>query len=252
MVIATATPPKTTMCGPTAVPFFCTRSMGATPRSVNGRRRLETTCDVPVSIAIQTPSLTSASLASVTGIFFFPLRKKTKVSAVVQGTSVFTFRPLVRPHVHNTCAGASPPGRFFSEYDSADSGVASDQGPERWRSIPGRDEARGNSGVSPKRLWRANGSAESGVGAKDQSSRLVAGSLRSFPQDSCHSIIPIPLGKANDWRLRGRSRPRPTLKLGTSGTDRLSRITETYLPSRGRRQSNVSAKWATYGKQNWC
>ena len=51
---------------------------------------------------------------------------------------------------------ALPSGRItpgsVSEYDSADSGVASDQGPERWRSTPGRDEARGNSGGSPKRL----------------------------------------------------------------------------------------------------
>lgn len=50
-----------------------------------------------------------------------------------------------------TARGRITPGSV-SEYDSADSGVASDQGPERWRSTPGRDEARGNSGGSPKRL----------------------------------------------------------------------------------------------------
>ena len=156
--------------------------------------------------------------------------------------------------------GRITPGSVFSEYDSADSGVASGQGPERWRSTPGRDEARGNSGGSPKRLWRANRSSEPGVGAKDQSSRLVAGSLRSFPQDSWRSIVAIPSGKTNDWRPRGRSRPRPTLELGTGGTGRLSRITEPYplsfpflllLEGGWRRKSNASAKWATFGKQNW-
>ena len=50
------------------------------------------------------------------------------------------------------CTRAHHPRVEFSEYDSVDSGVANDQGPERWRSTPGRDEARGNSGGSPKRL----------------------------------------------------------------------------------------------------
>ena len=60
MVIATATPPKTTTGGPTTVPFFLyTRSMGATLRSANGRWRLViTTCDFPVSIAFFSSAFT--------------------------------------------------------------------------------------------------------------------------------------------------------------------------------------------------
>jgi len=63
-------------------------------------------------------------------------------------------------------------------------GLASIQGPERWWTMPAEDEARGNSGGGSQRYWRANRSSHVGIGAKDQSNHLVAGSLRSFPQDS--------------------------------------------------------------------
>jgi len=36
------------------------------------------------------------------------------------------------------------------------------------------------------------------IAAKDQSSHLVAGSLRSFPQDSWSKKITVSSGKAND------------------------------------------------------
>ena len=62
------------------------------------------------------------------------------------------------------------------------------QVPERWWSMRGQGEARGNSGGGPKRFWRANRSSELRIGAKDQSNHLVAGSLRSFPQDSWHLL----------------------------------------------------------------
>lgn len=39
--------------------------------------------------------------------------------------------------------------------------------PERWWTIPGKDEARGNSGGGPMRYWRANRSLYLGIGAKD-------------------------------------------------------------------------------------
>ena len=53
--------------------------------------------------------------------------------------------------------------------------------PERPRTIPVVCEARGNSGGSNYRCWRANRSRQMGIAAKDQSSGLVAGSSRSFP-----------------------------------------------------------------------
>jgi len=66
-------------------------------------------------------------------------------------------------------------------------------GPERSRTMGGQGEARGNSGGGSQRYWRANRSSEPPIGAKDQSSDQVAGSLRSFPQDSWsrddHSFI---------------------------------------------------------------
>ena len=56
--------------------------------------------------------------------------------------------------------------------------------PERWWTMPDQVEARGNPGGGPKQFWRANRLSELGIGAKDQSNHLVAGSFRSFPQDS--------------------------------------------------------------------
>ena len=70
----------------------------------------------------------------------------------------------------------------------------------------GEGEATGNHGGSPKRSWRANRSRDLSIGAKDQSNHLVAGFLRSFPQDSWSSNKPfeaVSLGKANDWRYGG-------------------------------------------------
>ena len=40
-------------------------------------------------------------------------------------------------------------------------------GPERWWTMPEQSEARGNSGGSSKRYWRANRSSDLGIGAKD-------------------------------------------------------------------------------------
>ncbi len=56
--------------------------------------------------------------------------------------------------------------------------------PERWWTMPDQVEVRGNPDGRPKQFWRANRLSELGIGAKDQSNHLVAGSLRSFPQDS--------------------------------------------------------------------
>ncbi len=39
--------------------------------------------------------------------------------------------------------------------------------PERWWTMPGQGEARGNSGGGPQRSWRANRSSDLGIGAKD-------------------------------------------------------------------------------------
>ena len=69
--------------------------------------------------------------------------------------------------------------------------------PERWWAIPAQGEARGNSGGSSQRYWRANRSSDVGIGAKDLSNHLVAGSLRSFPQDSWN-VVAVLSGKAND------------------------------------------------------
>ena len=55
-----------------------------------------------VSPPIQSPSLTSASLASVTGIFF-PSGRETKASAVVEVAPVSSFRPSVKSRALNTC-----------------------------------------------------------------------------------------------------------------------------------------------------
>ena len=41
-------------------------------------------------------------------------------------------------------------------------------------------------------------SSDFGIGAKDSSSYLVAGSLRSFPQDSWSALAAVLSGKAND------------------------------------------------------
>jgi len=40
-------------------------------------------------------------------------------------------------------------------------------GPERWWTMRVQDEARGNSGGSPKQYWRANRLSEMRIGAKD-------------------------------------------------------------------------------------
>jgi hypothetical protein len=69
--------------------------------------------------------------------------------------------------------------------------------PERWWAILAQGEARGNSGGSSQRYWRANRSSDVGIGAKDLSNHLVAGSLRSFPQDSWN-VVAVLSGKAND------------------------------------------------------
>jgi len=75
-------------------------------------------------------------------------------------------------------------------------------GPERWWTMPGKNKVRGNSDGSLLRYWRANRSSYLGIGAKDQSNHLVAGSLRSFPQDSWMCLVS--LCKANDWRRWGQ------------------------------------------------
>ena len=61
-------------------------------------------------------------------------------------------------------------------------------GPERWWTIPGQDEVRGNPDGGPSRFWRANRSFELGIGAKDQSNHLLAGFTGSFPQDSWRTL----------------------------------------------------------------
>jgi hypothetical protein len=73
-------------------------------------------------------------------------------------------------------------------------------GPERWWTMPEQGQARGNSGGGSQRYWRANRSSDLGIGAKDSSNHLVAGSLRSFPQDSWSSIhiYVVSSRKAND------------------------------------------------------
>jgi len=70
-------------------------------------------------------------------------------------------------------------------------------GPERLRTMGDQGEARGNSGGGPSGCWRANRSSELPIGAKDSSSNLVAGFLRSFPQDSSVQYE-VAQGKAND------------------------------------------------------
>ena len=60
--------------------------------------------------------------------------------------------------------------------------------PERWWSINEKNEARRNSGGGSKGFWRANRSSNLLIGAKDSSNHLVAGSLRSFSQDSWNTI----------------------------------------------------------------
>jgi len=40
-------------------------------------------------------------------------------------------------------------------------------GPERWWTMPGQDEVRGNSDGGPKEYWRANRFSDLGIGAKD-------------------------------------------------------------------------------------
>jgi len=69
-------------------------------------------------------------------------------------------------------------------------------GPEKWRTISAQAEVIGNFDGRSQRFWRANRSCEAGIGAKDQSSHLVAGSLWSFPQDS--DLFWIMCGKEND------------------------------------------------------
>ena len=64
-----------------------------------------------------------------------------------------------------------------------------------------------------RRFWRANRSSHLSIGAKDSSNRLVAGSLRNFPQDSWHSRA-VSSGKANDFALGADVPPRRDLKLG--------------------------------------
>ena len=79
-------------------------------------------------------------------------------------------------------------------------------GPERWWTMPVQVEARGNPGGRPQRFWRANRSSEVGIGAKDQSNHLVAGSHRSFPQDSWCSVVKrVSSGKVNDQGSWGRN-----------------------------------------------
>jgi len=56
-------------------------------------------------------------------------------------------------------------------------------GPERWWTIPGYSEVMGNCDGGWYQYWRANRLSELGIGAKDSSNYLVAGFLRSFPQD---------------------------------------------------------------------
>ena len=89
-------------------------------------------------------------------------------------------------------------------------------GPERWWTMLEEGEARGNSGGGPSRFWRANRSSHLSIGAKDSSNRLVAGSLRNFPQDSWHSVGAVSSGKANDCALSFGADvpPRRILKLG--------------------------------------
>ena len=56
--------------------------------------------------------------------------------------------------------------------------------PERWWTISSKIETGRNSSEGSERCWRANHSPKDYIGAIDSSNHLVAGSYRSFPQDS--------------------------------------------------------------------
>jgi len=78
--------------------------------------------------------------------------------------------------------------------------------PETGRSRRGQGEAGGNPGGGPKGCWRAIRSHDPRLGAKDQSSPVIAGSRRSASQRS-------PAGgglrgRATDWRgMEGNLQP---------------------------------------------
>jgi len=57
-------------------------------------------------------------------------------------------------------------------------------GPERWWTLFVHTKVRRNSDERFNRFWRANQSFDMNKGAKDLSNYLVAGSYRSFSQDS--------------------------------------------------------------------
>lgn len=77
-------------------------------------------------------------------------------------------------------------------------------GPERWRTFVEQGEVGRKPDGGLKMLWRANLFSDFTKAAKDSSSHLVAGFIRSFSQDSCRLLMGSG-GKANDWRIRWRN-----------------------------------------------
>ena len=109
--------------------------------------------------------------------------------------------------------------------------------------MPEQGEARGNPGGGSSRYWRANRSSDLGIGAKDYSNHLVAGSFRSFPQDSWSSIICSCI-RSSEWcEVPECQALWPTLKLSIGTMGGMGLDCPTPL--------NASSLWAIFGKQNW-
>ena len=147
------------------------------------------------------------------------------------------------------------------------------QGPERWWTTLGQAEAGRKSGGRPPRFWRANRSSDLSVGAKDQSNLLIAGSRRSFPQDSRRGSSKSCLVKRTirGWALWPGQKPidrgRKVLDLfsnfqlasGGEGAANDETLRKSWTAERFREAGkrppadydSASAEWATLGKQDW-
>jgi len=116
--------------------------------------------------------------------------------------------------------------------------------PERWWTFADEGEVKRNFDGGSKKCWRANRFSELAKGTKDSSNYLVAGSFRSFPQDSREKVFKqlSSVKRMNSWSWKVNFyTDYQTLNglVRSSGVNALSPVKWIFL------------WWAVFGKQNW-
>lgn len=107
-----------------------------------------------------------------------------------------------------------------------------------------KDEVKGNSDGSSQKCWRANRFSDMAKGAKDSSNYLVAGSARSFSQESRGRkklVVRVKIMISGMWETESFSANSQTLNnTGVRGCMKGPPYATTKFPW-----------WAVFGKQDW-